>query len=90
MFLPTLSQTITAIYTVSFTTLMTLTMLHFIQSAWKTLQKDWFHLKRLHQIPCDRCVFFTGEHNLKCTVNPYTAFQEEAIDCSDYRPIKSH
>jgi hypothetical protein len=52
--------------------------------------QNWFNLKRLHQIPCDRCAFYTGEHNLKCTVHPYKAFREEAIECVDYKSIKSH
>lgn len=41
-------------------------------------------LRRLHQIPCDRCLYFTGDHRLKCTVHPYKALTEEAIDCRDY------
>ena len=90
MSLPTFSQTISLLYTLSFTTLMALSIFHFVRTTWKTLSKDWSQLKRLHQIPCHRCVFFTGEHNLKCTVHPYKAFKEEAIDCSDFNYIKSH
>ncbi|PSB41444.1 hypothetical protein C7B77_27395, partial [Chamaesiphon polymorphus CCALA 037] len=57
-------------------------------STWKNLKKDWNHLQRLHQIPCHRCDFFTGEYNLKCAVHPYKAFNEEAIGCMDYQPKK--
>ncbi len=40
--------------------------------------------KRLHQIPCANCQFFTGDYHLKCTVRPKQALTEEAIYCSDY------
>ncbi len=41
--------------------------------------------KRMHQIPCTKCRFFTGDYRLKCTVNPSLANTEQAIDCGDYR-----
>ena len=41
--------------------------------------------KRMHQIPCTQCRFFTNNYRLKCTVNPYIANTEEAIECSEYR-----
>lgn len=43
-------------------------------------------LKRLHQIPCANCEFFTGEYHLKCPIHPFSALTEEAIHCSDYAP----
>ena len=39
--------------------------------------------KRMHQIPCTKCRFFTGDYRLKCTVNPHVANTEEAIGCPD-------
>ena len=42
------------------------------------------HLQRLHQIPCDKCVYFTGDYGLKCTVNPMVAMSEGAIGCRDF------
>jgi hypothetical protein len=49
--------------------------------------RDGFlRLRRLHQIPCDRCSFFTGEYRLKCTVHPCEAFTEAAIACRDFEP----
>ncbi|NEN97613.1 MAG: hypothetical protein F6K50_19410 [Moorea sp. SIO3I7] len=42
------------------------------------------HLRQLHQIPCSRCAFFTGDYRLKCTVHPSKALTEEAINCYDY------
>ncbi len=41
--------------------------------------------KKMHQIPCSKCRFFTGDYRLKCTVNPSVANTEQAIDCGDYR-----
>lgn len=48
--------------------------------------------KVMHQIPCTRCRFFTGDYRLKCTVNPQIANTEEAIDCKDYHEavLKNH
>jgi hypothetical protein len=60
---------------------------YYLRSTWKTIKKDWHHLNRLHQIPCDRCIFFTGEYNLKCTVHPDKALNEDAIGCLDYRSL---
>lgn len=42
--------------------------------------------KRMHQIPCANCQFFTGDYNLKCTVRPTDALSEDAIECPDYSP----
>ena len=42
------------------------------------------HLQRLHQIPCSKCVYFTGDYRLKCTVQPIVAMSEEAIGCGDF------
>lgn len=39
--------------------------------------------KEMHQIPCSKCRFFTGDYRLKCTVNPYVANTEKAIGCPD-------
>lgn len=44
------------------------------------------YVKRLHQIPCSRCGFFTGDYHLKCTVSPNIALTENALNCSDYEP----
>jgi hypothetical protein len=46
-------------------------------------------LRRLHQVPCSRCAFYTGDYRLKCTVHPCKALSEEAIACLDYEPISS-
>jgi hypothetical protein len=44
--------------------------------------------KEMHQIPCSKCRFFTGDYRLKCTINPHLANTEEAISCKDYYEIK--
>ena len=49
---------------------------------WKTLNKTnqgINYVKKLHQIPCANCVYFTGDHRLKCTVDPIKAMTENAI-----------
>lgn len=44
------------------------------------------YVKKLHQVPCNRCIYFTGDYRLKCTVNPLMALSEETIDCR-FEPI---
>lgn len=51
------------------------------------LQQGWIQLRRLHQIPCHDCIYFTGNYHLKCTVYPSKALNESAIDCRDYEPV---
>jgi hypothetical protein len=53
---------------------------------WQTTKAGITHLKKLHQVPCSRCAFFTNDYRLKCTVNPLTAMSEEAINCRDFEP----
>ncbi|MGL5940117.1 MAG: hypothetical protein ACRC2S_06970 [Waterburya sp.] len=43
--------------------------------------------KEMHQIPCTKCRFFTGDYRLKCTTNPHIANTEQAIGCPDYYEI---
>lgn len=59
----------------------------FVWSIWKAEKDGVARLHRLHQIPCSRCTFFTGDYRLKCTVHPTKALTEEAINCFDYEPI---
>ena len=51
---------------------------------WVTCKEGITRLKRLHQIPCSSCQYFTGDYRLKCTVHPIKALSEDAIDCLDY------
>ncbi len=55
-------------------------------TVWSSVRDATQRAKRMHQIPCANCQFFTNDHRLKCTLNPTIANTEEAINCSDYRP----
>ncbi len=63
----------------------------FLWSAWISTRIGIANVKRLHQIPCANCRFFTNDFRLKCTVRPTCALTEEAINCSDFclknRPV---
>lgn len=59
----------------------------FCWSLWNTVREGVRYLRRLHQVPCARCRYFTGEQVLKCTVHPCKAFSESAIDCLDFEPV---
>lgn len=48
------------------------------------LNKGTKHLKKLHDVPCSGCDFFTNDYRLKCTIHPYKACSEEAIGCIDF------
>lgn len=56
----------------------------FLWSIYVATQDGINRLRRLHQIPCHRCAFFTGDYRLKCTVHPTTALSEEALNCRDF------
>jgi hypothetical protein len=53
---------------------------------WQTLKKGTHHIKKLHDIPCAGCDFFTNDYRLKCTINPIKACTEDAIGCIDFEP----
>ena len=50
----------------------------------KTAKKGLIYVRNLHKIPCSKCVYFTGDYRLKCTVHPIKALSEDAIDCRDF------
>jgi len=57
-------------------------------SVWSLLgiaQAGIAEAKHLHQIPCSSCSFCTGDYRLKCTVHPFEALTELAINCPDYK-----
>ncbi|MBD1875948.1 hypothetical protein H6F75_20920 [Nodosilinea sp. FACHB-131] len=43
-------------------------------------------LRRLHQVPCFRCQYYTNSPYLKCPVRPLDAGSEAALCCTDYQP----
>ena len=49
--------------------------------------KGWKQLRRMHQVPCSRCMYLTGDYNLKCTVRPSNALTEQAIGCRDFEVV---
>lgn len=55
-------------------------------SLWTAVRDGVNTSKRLHQIPCSHCQYFTGDYRLKCTVQPSIANTEDAIECLDYQP----
>lgn len=59
----------------------------FIWSSYSTVNNGIKIVKRLHQIPCSQCKFFTGNYQLKCPVHPKMALTEDAINCLDYDPV---
>ncbi|MBE9112522.1 hypothetical protein IQ273_24315 [Nodosilinea sp. LEGE 07298] len=44
-------------------------------------------LRRLHQVPCFRCRYYTGSSHLKCPVRPIDAASEAALHCIDYEAV---
>jgi hypothetical protein len=62
-------------------------LIAFLLSICVAIRDGVIRLKRLHQVPCSHCAFFTGDYRLKCTVHPCKALSEEAIGCLDYEPM---
>ena len=65
-------------------------MLSIAWSLWSAIADGVTKAKRMHQIPCANCEFFTSDYRLKCTVHPTIANTEEAIGCSDYRSFNPY
>ena len=47
-------------------------------NLWSAVAAGVSSSKRMHQIPCANCVFFTNDYRLKCPVRPTIALTEEA------------
>ncbi len=62
-------------------------VLNFVYSLGITFVKGWKQLRRMHQVPCSRCTYFTGDYNLKCSVRPCDALTEESIGCRDFKIV---
>jgi hypothetical protein len=43
--------------------------------------------RKMHEIPCTNCRYFTNDYHLKCTIQPQIANTELAIDCPDFQKI---
>jgi hypothetical protein len=61
-------------------------LMSFLLSLMIALEDAVKRLRRIHQIPCNRCQYYTGSHYLKCPIHPILAFSEDAIDCQDFEP----
>jgi hypothetical protein len=61
-----------------------LVLLFFFTALFLAIAEAWVLLRKVHRIPCSRCVFCTGDYRLKCAVHPARAFSEDAIDCRDF------
>lgn len=57
-------------------------------AVWEACRDGVQRLKRLHQIPCHRCAYFTGDYRLKCAVHPCKALTEDAIACTDFEAAR--
>lgn len=55
-----------------------------ILTVWSAIKEGVANAKRMHQIPCSHCHFFTNDYRLKCTIHPSMANSEQAISCRDY------
>ncbi|XFA73688.1 hypothetical protein RYO59_001937 [Thermosynechococcaceae cyanobacterium Okahandja] len=53
-------------------------------NLWRFLHDSWEIARRMHQIPCSQCRFFSGDYRLKCSLHPDWAATEAAIHCPDY------
>ena len=61
-------------------------MVLFLWSVSVALREGFYQIRRLHQVPCSDCEFFTNDYRLKCTVRPCVACTEDAIGCTDFEP----
>jgi hypothetical protein len=61
-------------------------LMTFILSLMVALEDAIKQLRRMHQIPCSRCQFYTGSPYLKCPIHPISALSEEALNCRDFEP----
>ncbi len=66
--------------------------LAFVHAILLAIDDGLQRLKKLHQIPCYRCRYYTGSPYLKCPVHPLSACSEAALSCKDYEghPLLTH
>jgi hypothetical protein len=55
-----------------------------IAQIYRMFTEGTAHARRLHQIPCAGCQYFSGDYTLKCALHPHRAGTLEAIDCIDF------
>jgi hypothetical protein len=59
-------------------------LMSFFLSLMVALEDAIKQLRRMHQIPCSRCQYYTGSTYLKCPIHPLSACSEEVIQCRDF------
>lgn len=74
-----------AIFFISFWVIL---IIIFSFSVVRAFQEGAEQLKKLHQIPCYKCDFFTNDYRLKCAVHPTIACSEAALGCVDFEQKK--
>lgn len=61
-----------------------LLFLMLISNIFRAIADTISRAKKMHQIPCSKCKYFTNNYRLKCTIKPNLANTEAAISCPDY------
>jgi hypothetical protein len=59
-----------------------------VWSLWAAMRDSLRRAKRMHQIPCSECQYFSGNYLLKCPLHPKEALSEAAIGCRDFESSK--
>lgn len=58
-----------------------------LAKAWKVVRAKNVTFNYFPKLPCKNCHFFTNNQYLRCTVRPSCVLTEQALYCSDYRPL---
>jgi len=72
-----------------FTMILVISIL-ILAKAWKVVRAKNVTFNYCPKLPCKNCHFFTNNHYLRCTVRPSCVLTEQALDCSDYRPLSKN
>lgn len=65
-------------------------------NLWAMMRDGVQRAKKMHQIPCANCQYFSGNYLLKCPIHPKEALSEAAIACRDFEsttmepPVRTH
>lgn len=57
-------------------------------SLWSAARDSFRRARRMHEIPCADCQYFSGNYVLKCPLHPKEALSEAAIACRDFESTK--
>ncbi len=52
--------------------------------VWRMFTVGTAQARRMHQIPCAGCQYFSGDYTLKCALHPSQAGTFDAIGCRDF------